>query len=254
LREVRREAVRLAWPSVGSYSVTAAQVDVQPAPNAHPALVRLFLLGPAAAVMLHLRGRLVLHGAAAVIGERAVAILGGAGSGKSTLVAALLARGHPFLADDVTVVDADTAPVRVAAGVPLVKLWPESLEALDLPRARLQRVHPLVEKRSWPVALPSEHSAESLRALHAIYIIAESHRAAVLALSRREAFIELARHTYTAALVPELDPVRHFIQCASLARQVPVARLAYPRRFDVLPQVIRLIEAHCSGQALATTA
>jgi len=156
-----------------------------------------------------------------------------------------------LLADDVTVVDPDSVPVLVWPGVPQVKLWPESLEALGLPRAPLERVHPSVEKRIWPVALPPTGTPQSLRAL---YVIAESDRPALLPLSRQAAFIELVRHTYTARLVPELNPSRHFVHCASLVRRVPVARLAYPRRFEALPEVIALIEAHCSSEGAAFTA
>lgn len=60
----------------------------------------------------------VLHGAAAALGARAVALVGESGAGKTTLLWHLLDRGLAFLADDVVAVDdaqGRTGPVALAS-------------------------------------------------------------------------------------------------------------------------------------------
>jgi hypothetical protein len=80
-------------------------IDVDAAPGADPAAVRVYLLGSALGVLLHQRGDLPLHVSAVVIGGRAWAFTAPAGTGKSTLAAALhLHAGLPLVTDDVGVV------------------------------------------------------------------------------------------------------------------------------------------------------
>jgi serine kinase of HPr protein (carbohydrate metabolism regulator) len=60
-------------------------------------------------VLLQQRGRLVLHASAVTVDLGVVAFMGGPGWGKSTMAAAMYARGHSIVADDVTAVRADKA-------------------------------------------------------------------------------------------------------------------------------------------------
>lgn len=84
-------------------------------------------LGPTAAVFSRWAGREVFHGGAFVgRGGTAIAVLGARDAGKSTLLAALAARGVAVLADDLLVVDRGavfagprTLDLRAAPGVEL---------------------------------------------------------------------------------------------------------------------------------------
>lgn len=60
-----------------------------------------YLLGPVMGFVLLLRGFISLHACAVVINNRAVAIAGPAGSGKSTTAAAFAEAGYRVLAEDV---------------------------------------------------------------------------------------------------------------------------------------------------------
>ena len=63
--------------------------------------VLVYFLGPIMGFVMRQRGKLVLHASAVVLGDRAVAIMGPAGCGKSTTAAALALRGWPVLNEDV---------------------------------------------------------------------------------------------------------------------------------------------------------
>ena len=55
--------------------------------------------GSALLLVRHLEGRLALHGAVVAEGDRAVALLGRSGQGKSTLAAAICASGSTLYSD-----------------------------------------------------------------------------------------------------------------------------------------------------------
>lgn len=88
--------------------------------------------------------RLLIHAAVLARGGRALVLPAPAGAGKSTLAAALAARGWVYLSDELAVVDAATLrvepfplPIGLKDGAlaPLARYWPE---AAALPRHRRQ--------------------------------------------------------------------------------------------------------------------
>ena len=64
-----------------------------------------YLLGPVMGFVLLLRGLVCLHASAIVVDDKAIALIGPAGSGKSTTAAAFAARGFSVLAEDVVTLD-----------------------------------------------------------------------------------------------------------------------------------------------------
>jgi len=90
------------------------------------ARLRLFLLGSAMGALLAQRGKLVLHAGCVAMGERALAVAGNSGAGKSTTTAALVQRGCTLLSDDLVAVSQG----RVCSGYPFLRLWPQSFNLL----------------------------------------------------------------------------------------------------------------------------
>lgn len=81
-------------------SATFHGPPIEPAELAHP------YLSPAAAIFSRWHGREVFHGGTFLTANgQAIAVLGRRDAGKSTLLAALAARGVPVLADDLIVVE-----------------------------------------------------------------------------------------------------------------------------------------------------
>jgi hypothetical protein len=80
------------------------------------------VLGPVLGWALRMRGVPCLHAGVVAVGQRAIALVGPTGAGKSTLVAALAARGCPVLADDFVTVAPGPGGFRVHPGVPEVRL------------------------------------------------------------------------------------------------------------------------------------
>lgn len=246
--ELTADEARLSWDHVGAFHVRAGrEIVVDVLEGAAPQQVRLFLLGSVMSVLLWQRGRLVLHASAAAVGRGAVAILGECGAGKSTLAAALRARGHVFLADDVLALEVSgegggRAGGREPAaypGFPNLKLWPDSLRALGEAPDRWPQIHPEREKRA--LRLPNGFALEPLP-LSRVIVLAEGGRAALAPLREREAFAELVRHSFAVRLHRSVAQERHFHQCAELASAVPCVRLETPRALDRVDELARLVE------------
>lgn len=106
-----------------------------------PLLVQLEL--SVAEELVRRSGRIGLHAGGVVVGDGAALIPGDGGTGKSSLVAALAARGCPVLGDDVVLLDASgrahafrrllkvEEPARTLLGLPapsgpLADAWPEA--------------------------------------------------------------------------------------------------------------------------------
>ncbi len=235
------DEVRLFWRDVGTFLVRRGdEVVVDPAPGADERLLRAFLLGPVLAVLLHQRGRLVLHASAVSVAGEVVAFLGGPGWGKSTTAAALHARGHGVVADDVVALQmlAQRGPV-VIPGLPQLRLWPEVSRAIGEVPERLPRVHPGLDKREMRVA--SCLSREPL-ALRRVYVLEPGDALEVEPLARQGALVELLRHSYGARSLHRVRTGSHFQQCASVASSVPALRLRVRRSLAGLTDLAVLIE------------
>jgi hypothetical protein len=224
------------------------EIIVEPAPGVEERVLRLFILGPALALLLHQRGRLVLHASAVEVGGSAVAFMGPSGWGKSTSAAVMHTRGHGLVADDLTVIDVGTSCPMVFPGFPQLKLWPEAVISLGESPEALPLLHPRLEKRARRIAQAFSQSPLPLRC---IYILAEGPAPAVEPIQPREALRELMRHWYGARFGVELlRPAglsAFFRQCADLANRTTVCRLYRPYSLPSLPDVARLVENHLAG-------
>lgn len=98
---VRPDEYRFFVRDAGRYRVLdSRRVVVTPVPDAGDREIRLFLMGSALAALCYQRGLLLLHASVVRVGARTIALCGPAGSGKSSLAAALIDRGAAFVCDD----------------------------------------------------------------------------------------------------------------------------------------------------------
>jgi hypothetical protein len=240
--------VSLSWKGVGSFLVRGGSEIVVDAPlHVEWPRLRLFTLGPALGVLLRQRGRLVLHASALSVDGAAIAFLGGSGWGRSTIAAALQARGHGIAADDIVAVDVrgDQDTPLVYPGFPQVKLWPDAAAAL-LGRSpdALPRIHSRSAKRAHCTI---ENFPDSPLPLQAIYVLAGGGRQAIEDLPPQEALVELLRHSYGARLLHGIRTSAHFRDCVKVAAGVAVRRLETQRSLEALPDLVRLVESDLAG-------
>lgn len=215
------------------------EVVVIPAPNVEDRLIRLYIVGTVMAVLLYQRGFLVLHASVINVNGNAVAFLGKSGAGKSSTAAALAARGHKIIADDVAAINLSTT-VTVLPGFPQIKISPEAAAALGYDPQSLLLLHPLEEKRGYRI--PQGFSQEPLP-LKRIYVLAEDAALNIESIRPQEAVIELVRHSRPTTLFHS-GGAPHFLQCANLAKKFTIYRLQRPNSLSLLPDLAKLVEEH----------
>lgn len=223
------------------------EIVVDPAPSVDSDLLRMFILGPVMATLLRQRGLAVLHASSVSVNSAAVTFLGASGMGKSTLAAALHARGFQFVADDAVALEVNlsTFPMVLPA-FPQLKLWPDSAAALGIHPDTLPRLDPQREKRAHSVHRGFVDAPPTLRRF---YVIADGAEPMVEVLRPQEALLELLRHAYGARSLRAVKPAEHFMQFGAVATGVPARRLRFPRSMSSLAEVVRLVEGDFAGLA-----
>jgi hypothetical protein len=219
------------------------QITVQPARDASEDSVRVFLTGAALGALLLQRGAFVLHAAACASAQGAILLAGSSGRGKSTLLAALLARGCEMLADDLSAVALDTSGYPIAhPAFSRLRLFADSLGSLGLDQRDCHPVRPSVSKYSVPATM--EFCSHPRRIL-AVYVL-DYHSAGdiqFLALTGQERLSAIRSHLYSPRLAEglRLHPA-HFPVAAALASKVPVVRVSRPRGLAFVDGVVNAIE------------
>jgi len=216
------------------------EIVVDPLPDVEERVVRSYIVKAALAAVLLQRGKLILHASGVAIGGVAVAFVGSSGMGKSTTSAALHARGHPVIADDLLGVDVFSADEPMALpGFPQVLLLPESATALGRDPSSLPRVSPLSDK--FKLDTPLGFSVEAVP-LRRIYALSDADHDAIEPLGGREAVATLVAHTFGIVAFGQGAKPAHFLLCAELVKRVPVRRLARVRQLERLEELARLVE------------
>lgn len=240
----------LRYTRVADYCLhkSARQINVYPTETAAPEEVRLFLLGGVLSLALELRGIPSLHASAVVIQDKAVAFLGNAGGGKSTLAASFLEAGDPLLTDDILPLSWHDGQTWATFGYPQMRLWPDEAQHFLGHYEDLERVLPTLSKRRVPVGPGGWGTfCDAAQPLACVYLPqrrsdTEGTEIAITPVSPRDALIELVRHSFAASIVEQLGLQRQRLDLfAQMVQQVPMRRLVYPSGFEHLPRVRQAI-------------
>jgi hypothetical protein len=216
-----------------------------------PETVRHLLLDQVLPAIVPGERRFSVHASAVAIAGAAVAFLGRAGRGKSTLAAAFGLAGAPIVTDDCLIVELARDGAIVVPTYPSLRLSPATLERLGASCRRLRRVAQYTSKLRLGTddgaGLRFRHQPISLSRLYLLERDRRARRPRIVPLSRRESYIELMKYRFRldprdqAALRHECD------QLASIARLLPLARLLVPSGFAALPLVRDAVLADIRG-------
>jgi hypothetical protein len=217
----------------------------------------VYLLGHVLSFSLLALGVESLHGTVTVIDGHAVVFLGGCGWGKSTLAAALLARGFPVLTDDLVALARLDASWAVHPGMPRLKLFPSIARRLLRTGVGEPRMNTGTSKLVLP--LGKGQAVREAVPLKAIYLLPQpttrmnraTARVQIEPLSERDAFLELIGAAFNLVVLERPRFANQFAFATRLAASVPVRRLIYPRRLSALPAVCDALLADVARPVLA---
>ncbi|MGH9307268.1 MAG: hypothetical protein ACRD0I_10380, partial [Acidimicrobiales bacterium] len=203
-------------------------IECRPEPEAEAAYLPLFLGGSVLAFVLGLKGECVLHASTVEVGNdgSAVAFVGAAGVGKSTMAGLACASGARFVADDLLRLSPGPRPGWIGGAAEL-RLRPNSMGAVD-PTGRGWATRATVDGR---VATTPPRSAAASGPLSAIVLPCPSRSApftTVERLSPADALLALTRFPrLTVWRCPQALEAQ-FDGTWRLARSVPVYLATVP--------------------------
>jgi hypothetical protein len=188
-----------------------------------------YLLGPIMGFVLLLRGHISLHASAVVIDNQAIALLGPAGSGKSTTAAAFAETGYRVLAEDVLTLDENEGHYYVRPAYPCIRLWPASVKALYGSETELPKLTPTWDKCYLDLTQARYGFRKEPTPLGAIYLLDERFDGPgyplIQEMSEQEAMISLIGNTYATYLLDKAMRAREFTLLSRLFKRVPIRKV-----------------------------
>lgn len=206
-------------------------------------LISLCIIGNIMSLLLYQRGLFVLHGSAIEVDGGAIAFVGKSGWGKSTIAAALHAKGHQIITDDVVAVSTETVAFNVFPAYPQLKLFPEVAEVLGHEKSDLLLLHSELNKGGFRV---TENFSQTALPLKRIYMLAKGSTLGIEKLRPQEGLMELMRHSLPTRWY-KTHNTSEFLQCTSIAKNIPIYRLTRSSDLCSLPTLAEMVEAHLIG-------
>ena len=244
------EGVYLYWQEIGAFLVqNGNEIIINPAPEAEERDLRLAIIGPVFGTLLHQRGLALFHSSAVALPSGAVAFLACKGYGKSTMAAALHARGHDLITDDILALEEKENHFMIRPGFPQLKLWPKSIEALGQNPETLPMLRLNLEKRACRV---SQGFSSQRLPLRCIFLLEGGPHLEIIPLSPKEAWPQVMPHWYGAVfreLLKVFGLENQLHQCTSLVQKVPIYVLRRPYSLADLPDVARMVEEFAAHES-----
>jgi hypothetical protein len=217
-------------------------VDYYIEPGADEDAIGLAVTGPIAVFILHMRGRPSLHASAVVSNGRAVAFVGPAGQGKSTMAAAFLRKGAEFFSDDVLPLQLEQSRIWASAGLPFMKVSAATAKET------------LAIDRELPALF--QHARKNLLRVADEYVLARSPKqiGAIYVLERLQ--VSLDPSEVTSEVIPRAQALEIFLrhtQHRSFLRpieQVPLLRVLAQLATETKVRVLRFPTGHEHHEAV----
>jgi hypothetical protein len=207
--------------------------------------VATYLLGPVLSFVLRRRGITCLHASAVALGDRAIALVGPPGAGKSTLAACFARRGHPGLSDDVVALSQAGGRFCVPPGPPRIRLWPDSVTALYGTPDALPRLTPSWDKRFLDLRESAGRYQPQPLPLAAIYLLTARDPDRTLPCVERvsgvESLMALVANTSANYLLEDAMRGQEFACLSEVVAAVPVRRLVRDDNPALLPALCDMI-------------
>jgi hypothetical protein len=208
-----------------------------------------YFLGQVLSYCLLARGIEPLHATAIAVGEKAFALLGDSGFGKSTLAATFLQRGCALLTDDVLALEFREGKVWAWPGIARIKLNPDSADAAFFGRRSIS-MNSFTTKMIFPLD-SSQHRSHALP-LSTLYVLPNNRSKSQIGLRRlsgRSSFLPIIQNTFNNTVLHPDRLKQQFAFAGRLSALISVKRLSYPRDLQLLPAVADAILADISRES-----
>lgn len=195
------ERYTLRFSRMAMFEVDTVQRTIRytPLSRIERSTVRHLLLDQVLPLVAGSAHRLALHASSVVAPGGAVAFVGAAGRGKSTIAALLASAGWPLMSDDCLLVDLRRRDVAALPAYPGVRLFPDAVRAMF--RGRSRRFPPVAgytrKRRVTDPSLPFASRGASLSRVYIVGPAGRQRRQAAIIRPRapRQAMVDIVKHT-----------------------------------------------------------
>ncbi|MBV9359319.1 MAG: hypothetical protein JO023_27730 [Chloroflexi bacterium] len=249
-RAYRRPGYAWIWSrDSGVYDIDldTRRVTVFADPGAEDRAIALVLLGQISIFLLHQLGYPSLHASAVLVDGGAVAFLGPAGTGKSTMASSFLRHGYTLLSDDVLPLEMCGDEVRARPGAPVMKVWSATATHTLGIDEELPDLTPSVSKKLLRIEERFAFS-ETSAPVRALYLLrrfspeqAGTEAVSIRRLGQSQAFPALLSQSPRCEMLYPREAARLLPFYARLLVTTPVRVLAVPDGFDYQEQVRRAV-------------
>jgi hypothetical protein len=214
----------------------------------------IFISGTGFGILLHQRGRVVLHASAVRVGNAAVLFCGPSGAGKSTLAAALGERGYDLVTDDFCGVAMRDGRPWIEPDARQHKLWQQAIDALEVSERRADAVRTQLQK----YYVEPRGAVAAPLPVAAIYQLRESrppHEPGISTPNIIDAALIVRRNAYRPQLVQRMGQRGlYFESAAALAQTAGIFILTRRLGFPRMSEAIDSLEEHWAARGLTERA
>lgn len=234
----------IVLPAVAAFVIEGNDtVLVEPKPGVSNDLLAVPFLGPVLALLLHQRGKFVLHGSAIKFGGKAYGFVGDKGAGKSTLAAMLLNnKSVELLTDDLLVISEN---LEVLCGYQQMKLSDEALGYTDRSLSAV-RPPPIDKFPKNQVLLKSNGSIRPVP-VGGIFQLSRGKSAEIEPIPTTEAIRVLLRFSYisrfTKRSLSAFERRWMFTTTTAIATTGRVKRLTVPDEISKLEHTLSVLDS-----------
>lgn len=198
---------------------------------------------------LEMRGVLCIHANAIATDMGVIGVIAPSQTGKTTLTAALAARGMAMMTDDMMAVHKTVEGWKVYPGWPQVRMWPEVAQHFVKKIDNLKRVHSRFEKRIVDLreqdGLRYSNKSGLLKRLYLLERLDSNDAAVVIEpVTAAESVMSLLQNSMLAdAYRPLAIEESRLKKLALMLESVEIKRVVYPSGKEHLARVCESIEA-----------
>ena len=185
-----------------------------------------------------LRRKFILHASTVVINGAAAIFLAPSGGGKSTLAAYFASQQHRVLSDDSVELNVDGDGCTIRPGFPSIRLWDDSLDALDLISRGMQSGGEYTSKFEVMLAARKDDTSDAMPVSKIFLLQAEASGVVeTIPLIEKTALLELLRHSFSLPGRPRDQLSEHFQRANQVAAAVSASHLRFPHDYQCLAEV-----------------
>lgn len=205
--------------------------------------MQAFVLGSTFGCLLRQHQKVCLHASVLAYNNKAFALIGHKGAGKSTTSAALLDAGAQLVSDDIAVLNFDQEKIMVEAGYPAIRLLPNSLQHYTDQLSNFKSVVSFSNKKYVPVPSPKlnwEFNSSCLP-LEAIYILNTRSKtldgSKLTTLPNTESLLAITPHSYTPYVLDDAQKKTEFKSLAKVTRSIGIKNISCSDNLNALPNI-----------------